>query len=105
MVRRMSVSFDADEESRVAAFADPETPEYAALAAWAHTRGFAIPRSTSEASVIRALLRAGIDHILESHLDLEYSSLAATLREPASAGEVREARRRYARRSERHAPT
>jgi hypothetical protein len=102
MAKRMSVTLEGEDEQALALFADPGTPEHAALSEWAIGRGLDPARFGSEASVVRALMRAGSDRLREQALDEGYAALAAAT-PSADRAEAHEARRRYVARTERQA--
>jgi hypothetical protein len=99
MSKRLSVTLDADDIRTVEAFADSSTREHAALLAWAAARGLDPSGATSEAALLRLLLRAGADSLRNSALDVAYANLAVTLDQEGSA-DSRAARSRYVRRTE-----
>jgi hypothetical protein len=102
MTKRMSVTLEGEDEQAVSLFAEPGTPEHTALTEWVISRGLNPARLGSEASVVRALLRAGADRLREHALDEGYAALAAGTTK-AERAETRVARRRYVTRTERHA--
>lgn len=81
-------------------FADSSTKEHEALLAWARARGIDPAGATSEAALLRLLLRAGAESLRGDALDVAYAGLAVTLAEEGSA-DSRAARGRYVRRTER----
>jgi len=99
MSKRLSVTLDADDVRTVEAFADSSTKEHEALLAWATARGLDPAGATSEAALLRLLLRAGADSLRNSALDAAYANLAITLAGEGSA-DSRAARDRYVRRTE-----
>jgi len=98
----MSVTLEGEDEQAVSAFSERGTPEHAALTDWAAGRGLDPNSLGSEASVVRALLRAGADRLREHALDDGYAALAAAITKDERA-ETRSARRRYLARTERQA--
>jgi hypothetical protein len=98
MARRLSVTLEHEEERVVETFGSPSTPEHAALLEWAAKSG--IDRIGSDASLVRALIRAGAEALRKRVLDIGYAALAIELGE-VQHDEVREARRRYIDRSQR----
>jgi hypothetical protein len=102
MTKRMSVSLDVEDEQIVRAFAAPGTAESAALADWASMHGLDPARLGSEASVLRALVRAGADRLREQVLDTGYAALAIETTGDEHA-DTRAARDRYVARTERQA--
>lgn len=102
MTRRLSVTLEPEDQRLVTAFEDPATAEHAALAAWATDRGLDPERFATEASIIRALLRAGAESLREQALGEGYAALAAELT-AEEREETRSARDRYVRRTERRA--
>lgn len=103
MAKRLSITLEREEERVVQIFASPSTLEHAALLEWAGRRGIDTDRIGSDASLVRALIRAGAEALQERVLDVGYAALAIELTEHQH-DEVREARRRYVDRSERSAP-
>jgi hypothetical protein len=99
MAKRLSLTLERDDEAKVAAFAQEGTPEREALLVWAATRGMDPDRLRSEASMLRLLVRAGVESLVEQALDAGYAELAES-RTPEENAESREARRRYLTRSE-----
>ena len=99
MSKRLSVTLDADDVRTVEAFADSSTKEHEALLAWAQARGLDAAGTSSEAALLRLLLRAGAESLRTNALDVAYAGLAVTLDEEGSA-DSRAARDRYVRRTE-----
>ena len=99
MSKRLSVTLDADDVRTVETFADSSTKEHEALLAWAEARGLDPGGATSEAALLRLLLRAGAESLRANALDVAYANLAVTLGEEGSA-DSRAARRRYVGRTE-----
>lgn len=99
MAKRLSVTLDADDVRTVEAFADPSTREHESLVAWAASRGIDPDGLTSEAALLRLLLRAGAESLRSKALDVAYADLAMTLADEASA-DSRAARARYVKRTE-----
>lgn len=89
--KRITVTLEGAEQDALSAFADPERTEHAALAAWAQERG--LPLKGSEAAIVRALVRAGVEALQEKALELGYTRLAAEL----AANEDRQAERKLRR--------
>lgn len=75
----MSVTLDGEDEHALSAFSDPATAEHAALLSWAADRGIDPARLGSDASVLRALLRAGAQSLSERALDDGYAALAGVM--------------------------
>lgn len=90
----MSLSLTDADEQVLSAFSDEDTGEHRALGMWAAEHGVPAQQLTSEASVLRALLRAGAEALRERALDDGYAALAASLGDEERA-ESREARRRH----------
>lgn len=103
MTKRLSVTLGPEDRRLVTSFEDPASAEHAALAAWAAHRGLDPARLATEASIIRALLRAGAESLREQALDEGYAALAGELT-AEERDETRAARDRYVRRTERRAP-
>lgn len=74
-------------------FTDPERAEHGTLTAWAAEHNLAV-RDSSEAAVLRVLVRAGAEALLERALDEGYAKLAAELTDENRA-ERRARRARY----------
>jgi hypothetical protein len=99
MPKRLSVTLDADDVRTVETFADSTTQEHGALLAWARARGLDPAGATSEAALLRLLLRAGAESLRASALDVAYANLAVTLHDEGAA-DSRAARDRYVKRTE-----
>ena len=89
---------DVDQQA-VAPWISAGTVEHETLRAWATARGEHV--STTEASALRVLLRAGIEQLRESALEAAYDELAEDLGQPDLAEDRRAARDRYAARTDR----
>jgi len=102
MPKRLSVTLDADDVRTVETFADSSTREHAALVDWARARGVDAADATSEAAMLRLLLRAGAESLRGNALDVAYANLAVILDDDADkgAGDSRAARDRYVQRTE-----
>jgi hypothetical protein len=98
MSKRLSLTLDADDVRTVEAFADASTNEHEALLAWAEARGLDPAGATSEAALLRLLLRAGAESLRSAALDVAYANLAVALDDEGSADS--RAARRYVRRTE-----
>jgi hypothetical protein len=99
MAKRLSVTLDADDVRTVEAFADSSSREHESLLAWAASRGIDPGGLTSEAALLRLLLRAGAESLRANALDVAYANVAVALDEEGSA-DSRAARGRYVRRTE-----
>jgi hypothetical protein len=75
---RVSLTLDPADEAVLARFTDPERAEHAALAAWAAEHNLAV-RDSSDAAVLRVLVRAGAEALLERALEAGYARLAAEM--------------------------
>jgi hypothetical protein len=75
--KRVSVTLDGLDQQAIAAFIDPGRPEYAALQSWAIQHGLSV-RDDSEAALLRALVRAGVQALRLSALEQGYERLAAS---------------------------
>src|SRR6266542_2552101 len=73
--------------------------EHEALLAWAAQRGLEVTGSTAEAALLRLLLRAGVESLRTSALDVAYAELAGSMTGAAKA-DSRAARDRYVKRAE-----
>jgi predicted kinase len=94
--KRITVTLEGAEQAALSTFADPQRMEHAVLEAWANERG--LPLKSSEAAIVRVLLRAGVEALMDKALERGYAHLA----EAQHADEDRRAERqsRRARRSE-----
>jgi hypothetical protein len=99
MTKRLSVTLEAEDVRTVEAFADSSSREHESLLAWAASRGIDPDGLTSEAALLRLLIRAGAESLRGGALDVAYASLAVTLADDASA-DSRAARARYVERAE-----
>lgn len=91
--KRITVTLEGAEQTALSVFADPERAEHAALEAWADERGLPLK---SEASMVRVLLRAGVEALREQALERGYAKLAEVQRadnERADERKSRQARR------------
>jgi len=102
MGKRLSLSLDDDDEQALSRFSRPGSAEQRALQAWAERRRIMheLPTGSGKtASVLRLLVRAGVEALEEDVLDAGYAQLAREF-----GGEERaenwEARSRYLRRSQ-----
>jgi hypothetical protein len=75
--RRISLTLDVLDQQAIEPFVDPSRPEHAALEAWATLRGITL-RDESDAAIIRTLVRAGAEALLEKALEDGYARLAAS---------------------------
>ncbi|MBP2339051.1 hypothetical protein JOF41_005229 [Saccharothrix coeruleofusca] len=85
--KRITVTLEGAEQAALSVFADPQRAEHAALEAWAAEHGLTV--RSSEAGVVRALLRAGAEALREKALEQGYAHLAEAQR----ADEDRQAER------------
>src|SRR6266702_301128 len=90
---------EPEDERAVASFAARGTREHEALLAWAAQRGLEVTGSTAEAALLRLLLRAGVESLRTSALDVAYAELAVTMT-GAEKADSRAARARYVKRAE-----
>ena len=101
MAKRLSLSLEVSDEAAVAAFSAEGSPEHRALLVWATDHGLEAAVVRSDASRMRVLLRAGAEALRERALDEGYAQLAtAQARDGVDAGERRQLRERYARRTD-----
>lgn len=103
MSKRTTVTLEPTDESAVASFTDPTRTEHEVLADWAVRHGLTVTEQSSEATIIRALLRAGAEALQEQALDRGYAALAASFTDE-ERDEARIMRRRYAERSDSQFP-
>jgi hypothetical protein len=75
--RRISLTLDVLDQQAIEPFVDPSRPEHAALEGWATEHGITL-RDESDAAVIRTLVRAGAEALLEKALEDGYARLAAS---------------------------
>jgi len=99
MPKRLSVTLEADDVRTVETFADSSTYEHAALVDWARARGLDAADATSEAALLRLLLRVGAESLRGNALDVAYANLAVIL-DDEGASDSRAARDRYVQRAE-----
>ena len=100
MTKRLSITLEAEDERAVESFAKTETRDHEALLTWAAQRGLEVTGSTAEAALLRLLLRAGVEFLRTSALDVAYAELAVSMTE-AERADSRAARDRYVKRTER----
>jgi len=103
MGKRVSLILKDADEAEIAPYLREGSASFEALRVFARKRGDGDIRS--EAAALRALLQAGAEALREAVLDVGYAELAAELNTPefkAAEPEFREARRRYARRTDAH---
>lgn len=91
----MSVTLDRDDETVMERFAQAGTDERTALLAWAGEHGVPVSAVSSDAALIRALLRVGAESLREQALDAGYAELAAAAETSEEHAEVRRARQRH----------
>jgi hypothetical protein len=101
MSRRLSVTLEPEDEALVERFASSGTPENDALKAWATSQGLRAEQVTSDAALLRLLLRVGAESLQESILEVGYAALADSMTIDEHE-ETRAARRRYADRTDGH---
>lgn len=102
MSRRLSVSLDDEDEETLSRFSSQGSAEQRALTAWAERRDLGrqlAAGSGKTASILRLLVRAGVEALEEDVLDAGYAQLASELGS-AHEKETKEARRRHLRRAE-----
>jgi hypothetical protein len=75
--RRISLTLDVPDQQAIEPFVDPSRPEHAALEAWAAQHGITL-RDESDAAIIRTLVRAGAEALLEKALEDGYARLAVS---------------------------
>lgn len=100
MTKRMSVTLNDEDELLIRTFAAVGTNENRSLRAWAERRGITAGESTSEAALLRLLLRAGAESLSEQVLDIAYAQLAVEIETAADTVDSRAARARHLKRSE-----
>ena len=98
MTRRLSLILGDADERALAAFVSAGTQEHEALQRWADEHDTGAVKS--EAGALRALLHAGMATLSDEVLDMGYAELALTYSDADSHAERREARRRYAARTD-----
>lgn len=98
MGKRLSISLSDDDEAVVQSFTGRDGSSRATLMDWARQRGLRLGRSPSEAAILRALARVGAEALHEQGMDAGYAALAAELGH--GDADAREARRRYAHRTD-----
>jgi len=98
MGKRLSISLSDEDEAVLQAFTGPDSHDGTMLTDWARRRGLNLGPSPSEAAVLRALARVGAEALSERGLDAGYAAMAAELGQDTA--DSREARHRYARRTD-----
>jgi hypothetical protein len=99
MTKRLSITLEPEDERAVESFGTRGTREHEALLAWAAQRGLEVTGSTAEAALLRLLLRAGVESLRTSALDVAYAELAVSMT-GADKADSRAARDRYVKRAE-----
>ena len=102
MSRRLSVSLGDDDDRLLSRFSHQGSAEQRALQAWAERHDLEHHLATGSgktASVLRLLVRAGVEALEEDVLDTGYAQLAAELGSEHEA-ETKAARHRHLRRVE-----
>lgn len=90
------------EETALAIFEDKSRAEWTLLQVIAAELGFNLTESSSEATIMRVLMAAGLQQLRDRVLDRGYQQMAEIYEEEGYAAEQREFRRRYADRVDRH---
>ncbi len=98
MRKRVSLILGDADERAIRPFIEAGTDEHEMLRRWAAERGDQPVRS--EASALRALLRAGAERLRDDALDTAYAGLAAIYSHDAQHTERRVARKRYTARTD-----
>lgn len=101
MSKRFSLILGDSDEARIRPYLDQGSPAFEVLRRWANEHDVA-DDIKSEAAALRALLQAGAKALQEHVLDAGYAELATEFNTESSRIERREARDRYARRTESH---
>lgn len=96
----MSLTLKDTDVEVIAPYLTEGSASFEALRQWADQRGESNIRS--EASALRALLQAGAEALSERVLDAGYAQLAPEFNSEPARAERREARDRYALRTEAH---
>jgi len=99
MTKRLSVTLETEDERLISAFASAGSHESVAQRAWAEHRGIDARAATSEAALLRLLLRAGAEALREQVLDSAYAQLAVEV-DLNDSNDSRVARDRYVKRTE-----
>lgn len=102
MSRRLSLSLDDEDEDALSRFSHQGSAEQRALRAWAESRDLGRQLDTGSgrtASILRLLVRAGVEALEEDVLEAGYAQLAQELGSDHE-NETREARGRHLRRAE-----
>jgi len=74
-MRRTSVTLTEAQERAITEFARPG-PYRDELVAWAHSRDIELGESFSEATLVRLLIDAGIEHVRTRSFEVAYTELA-----------------------------
>lgn len=98
MAKRVSLILKDADEAVIAPFLDKGSTSFEVLRQWASERDESNVKL--EASVLRALLRAGAESLQEAVLDAGYAALAEEFNRPDADAERRAARDRYVQRAE-----
>lgn len=98
MARRLSLILGDQEQRQLEPFVSPGTRQREVLHRWMAERGGGPVKS--EAAVIRALLRAGVESLSDDVLDIGYAQLAASYDSDGKHDERLVARDRYVDRTE-----
>ncbi len=104
MTKRTTVSLDDADQQTLASFADPTRTEWDTLVESAARHGITLKRGASEATIIRALLRAGAAALREQAMEQGYAQLAEMWPEVHDSDEAAARRRSYAERVDRVTP-
>ncbi|MEI6623258.1 MAG: hypothetical protein WCP28_15260 [Actinomycetes bacterium] len=98
MTKRLSLILGEGDQQQLAPFIEAGTDQNQVLRRWAAAHG--VHSVNSEAAALRVLLQAGVEALLEEVLDVGYAELAQTYGEAEHNDERRNARDRYASRTE-----
>ena len=98
MAKRLSLILGDQEQRQLEPFVSPGTRQREVLQRWMADRGEGPVRS--EAAVIRALLRAGVESLSDDVLDVGYAQLAASYDNDGKQDERLVARDRYVERTD-----
>lgn len=100
MSKRLSITLEDSDEQALQRFAEPGSPEQRVLTSWAERHHLSVGTGSGKtATILRLLVRAGVDALEEDVQADGYAQLAQDLSQEERE-ETREARGRYARRTE-----
>lgn len=96
MSKRVSLILRHADEAMIAPFLDRGSPAFEVLRQWAHQNDYASGDISSDAAVLRVLLRLGAEALHEQILDTGYAQLASEFNSASTKVERLAARDRSA---------